>query len=84
MGLQSRLESVRKRIASAAERSNRAAEEITLVAVSKTHPAERVREALEFGASNLGENRVQEAEGKIVEVGRGAATWHVIGHLQTN
>jgi uncharacterized pyridoxal phosphate-containing UPF0001 family protein len=71
MGLQSRLESVREQIASAAQRSNRAAEEITLVAVSKTHPAERVRAALEFGASDFGENRVQEAEGKIVEVGRG-------------
>ena len=84
IGLQSRLETVRKQVASAAQRNNRAAEEITLVAVSKTHPPERVREALELGATDFGENRVQEAEGKIVEVGRGAATWHLIGHLQTN
>jgi pyridoxal phosphate enzyme (YggS family) len=84
MGLQSRLESVREQIASAAQRSNRKTEEITLVAVSKTHPAERVRAAIELGANDFGENRVQEAEGKIVEVGRGAATWHLIGHLQTN
>ena len=82
--LQSRLHKVRRRIADCALRSGRAAEEITLVAVSKTHPAERLREALEFDVKHFGENRVQEAETKIPSVGRLAANWHLIGHLQTN
>jgi len=55
-----------------------------LVVVSKTHPAEVVREAIVAGVTDLGENRVQEAEGKIPEVGRNVARWHLIGHLQSN
>lgn len=82
--LKSRLQTVGRRIADCARRSGRTAEEITLVAVSKTHPAERLREALEFGVRDFGENRVQEAETKILSVGRHAANWHLIGHLQTN
>ncbi|MGB7925756.1 MAG: YggS family pyridoxal phosphate-dependent enzyme, partial [Pyrinomonadaceae bacterium] len=58
--------------------------EITLVAVSKTHPPALLRRAIEAGASDLGENRVQEADAKIEEVGRRAARWHLIGHLQAN
>lgn len=83
-GLHTRLDDVRRRIANAAERSGRLAETITLVAVSKTHSAIKVREAIEAGVLDLGENRVQEAEGKINEVGRTAARWHLIGHLQAN
>jgi pyridoxal phosphate enzyme (YggS family) len=56
---------------------------VRLVAVSKTFPAERVREAMEAGQSLFGENRVQEALAKIPEVGEGAR-WHLIGHLQRN
>ena len=82
--LQSRLDSVRARIAGCLHRSNRAPEEITLVAVSKTHPPERLQEAIAVGVTDLGENRVQEAGPKIAEVGRDAARWHLIGHLQTN
>lgn len=82
--LRSRLHTVRRRIADCARRSGRTADEITLVAVSKTHPAERLREALEFGVRDFGENRVQEAETKIPSVGRRAASWHLIGHLQKN
>ena len=82
--LRSRLHTVRRRIADCARRSGRTADEITLVAVSKTHPAERLREALEFGVRDFGESRVQEAETKIVSVGRREASWHLIGHLQTN
>ena len=82
--LRARLRQVRSRIESAAKRSNRSADEITLVAVSKTHPAEIVREAIASGVTDLGENRVQEADEKIPEVGRGAAHWHLIGHLQSN
>lgn len=58
--------------------------EITLIAISKTHPASIVRQAIELGATDIGENRVQEAEQKINEVGRTAARWHLVGHLQAN
>ena len=79
-----RLEEVRVRLTAAAVRSNRSVNEITLVAVSKTHPAEAIREAIAAGLDNFGENRVQEAESKIPDVGRTAASWHLIGHLQSN
>jgi len=79
-----RIEEVRAKIVAAAERSGRAAAEITLVAVSKTHPAAAVREAMAAGLSDFGENRVQEADTKVPEVGREAARWHLIGHLQSN
>jgi pyridoxal phosphate enzyme (YggS family) len=52
--------------------------------VSKTHPVPVLREAISAGAIVLGENKVQEAEGKIEELGRDAAEWHLIGHLQSN
>jgi pyridoxal phosphate enzyme (YggS family) len=79
-----RLETVRSRISSCAQRCNRSPDEITLVAVSKTHPADAIREAISSGLTDFGENRVQEAEGKIPIVGRDAARWHLIGHLQSN
>jgi pyridoxal phosphate enzyme (YggS family) len=82
--LSERVEEVRDGIQAAALRSGRSPEEITLVAVSKTHPAEAVRVAIAAGLDNFGENRVQEAESKIPEVGRTAARWHLIGHLQSN
>ena len=82
--LSERVEEVRDGIRAAALRSGRSPEEITLVAVSKTRPAEAVRVAIAAGLDNFGENRVQEAESKIPEVGRTAARWHLIGHLQSN
>jgi PLP dependent protein len=78
------IEQVRQKISAAAMRSNRRVEDVTLVAVSKTHPADAVREAIAAGLTDFGENRVQEAEAKIPEVGRDAAHWHLIGHLQSN
>ena len=78
------IERVEQTISAAARRSNRRVEDITLVAVSKTHPADAVREAIAAGLTDFGENRVQEAEAKIPEVGREAARWHLIGHLQSN
>jgi hypothetical protein len=57
---------------------------VKLVAVSKTSPASVLREALDAGVAIFGENKVQEAEGKIAEIGRDAAEWHLIGHLQSN
>jgi pyridoxal phosphate enzyme (YggS family) len=84
ISLNERLNAVRHEIAAAALRSNRSLGEITLVAVSKTHPPELIREAIAAGVTDLGENRVQEAERKIPAVGRAAARWHLIGHLQSN
>jgi pyridoxal phosphate enzyme (YggS family) len=82
--LQARFADVRARVAAAALRSHRSPDQVTLVAISKTHPAETLREGLRAGITDFGENRVQEAEGKIGEVGRTAARWHLVGHLQTN
>src|SRR5437764_6933447 len=79
-----RIEKIRRAIATAATRAHRSADDVTLVAVSKTHPADEVREAIAAGQVDFGENRVQEAESKIPEVGRHAARWHLIGHLQSN
>ena len=78
------LELVRARIAVAAQRSGRAGGDIKLVAVSKTHTAATLRAAIAAGANVLGENKVQEAESKIDELGRDGAEWHLIGHLQGN
>ena len=83
-GLRTRLDEVHRRIVTAAEASGRLADEIKLVAVSKTHPAETVQEAINLGLSDFGENRVQEAEVKISALAEAAPTWHLIGHLQAN
>ena len=85
-GLRERVAGVLGRIAEAARRAGRAPEEVTLVAVSKTHAAPLVREAADAGLTDFGENRVQEAEGKIAELKPSAPglRWHLIGHLQPN
>ena len=75
---------INERIAQAAERAGRRAEEITLIAVSKTHPAIAIQEAYQAGVRHFGENRVQEWEVKRVGINNLAATWHLIGHLQSN
>jgi pyridoxal phosphate enzyme (YggS family) len=77
------LQNVRRRIAGACERSGREPDSVSLVAISKTFPAERVREMVACGHDLFGENRVQEALAKIPEVGAGAR-WHLVGHLQRN
>jgi PLP dependent protein len=89
--LSARVEEVRGRISASARRAGRDPREVTLVAVSKTHPASLVKEAAAVGLSDFGENRVQEAEGKIDELkadgleGHASALrWHLIGHLQAN
>lgn len=74
---------VRERIARAAERAGRRADQVLLIGVSKTVDVARIRAAIGAGVTALGENRVQEAKAKIAELGRPAA-WHLIGHLQTN
>ena len=83
-GLRERLASVRSRVHRAAVKSGRGVDEIQLIAISKTHPADSLRSAIEEGVTDLGENRVQEAESKIAELGRHAARWHLVGHLQPN
>lgn len=83
----SRLQAVRDRIAAACARSGRAPSDVTLVGISKTHPAAAVREAFAGGLRDFGENRVQEAESKAGELAdlRGAGLrWHLVGHLQAN
>jgi PLP dependent protein len=70
-------------MAAAARRSGREPESVTLLAVTKGFPVEVAREAFGLGLPDLGENRVQEAEGKIAAMG-GGPRWHLIGHLQTN
>lgn len=82
--LRRNLNEVLGRIEKAAQRAGRNPSDIKSVAVSKTHPAEILREALTAGVSVFGENKVQEAEAKIVEIGRDCAEWHLIGHLQSN
>ena len=82
--LQERVAAVRERIASAAKRAGRAAGDITLIAVSKTHSAEAIRAAFELGVEHFGENRVQEWEGKRPALQDLQAEWHLVGHLQSN
>ena len=82
--LAARLATVRARIAAAAEKCGRAPGEVTLVAISKTHPASVVKQLIELGTADVGENRVQEAAEKVNEVGRDKARWHLVGHLQAN
>ena len=74
---------VRKRIRNAATRSRRSPEDVTVIAVTKTHPAEIVDEAIGLGIEHIGENRVQEALAKHGDV-KQRAVWHMIGHLQRN
>ena len=82
--IQENVSRVRERIAAAAGRAGRKVEEITLIAVSKTQPATAIRQAFEAGLRHFGENRVQEWEGKRGEIASLPATWHLIGHLQSN
>jgi hypothetical protein len=84
MDLKKRLENVNDRINKAALKCGRDPENIHLVAVSKTIPANRVKEAIELGVTILGENYVQEARDKFNLLGTYPVSWHFIGHLQTN
>lgn len=83
MPVSENLKLVMDRIASAAKRAGRAPSSVRLVVVTKTIDRDRIREAVAAGAGILGENRVQEAKEKIEALGK-TASWHLIGHLQTN
>jgi pyridoxal phosphate enzyme (YggS family) len=78
------LEKIRERVELAAQRVGRLASEITLVGISKTVPAEKIREAYEAGVRHFGENKVQEWESKAPLLQDLAATWHFVGHPQRN
>jgi PLP dependent protein len=77
------LERVREQIVGAAVKVGRAVDEIELVAITKTHPADKIREAIEAGQTLFGESRVQEARAKIPEL-PSVLRWHFVGHLQKN
>lgn len=78
------LRRVRERIAAAAERVGRDPSEVTLVVVTKTRGLDEVRSAVDAGATDLGENYVQELEAKAEALADMDVRWHAIGHLQTN
>ncbi len=82
--LRARLADVRARIARAAGRAGRDPSSIRLIAVSKTFPAEYVRAAADAGQIDFGENKVQEALGKMDQTSDLHVRWHLIGHLQSN
>ncbi len=86
--IEQRIQQVHERIAAAARRAGRSLDDIALIAVTKTHPPERVAQAIEAGIYDVGENRVQEAQQKIIALqGRHddhEVRWHLIGHLQRN
>jgi pyridoxal phosphate enzyme (YggS family) len=75
---------VQERIAAAAQKAGRRSDEVALIGVAKTQPAEAIRVAYEAGLRHFGENRVQEWEGKRAALGDLQATWHLVGHLQSN
>lgn len=75
---------MRQRIARAAERAGRNPEEITLIVVTKTFDPATIQQAVDAGARDLGENRVQEALDKVDKVKADNLRWHLIGHLQSN
>ncbi|HUX10272.1 MAG TPA: YggS family pyridoxal phosphate-dependent enzyme, partial [Terriglobia bacterium] len=84
MSVAENIERVNQRIRRACERSGRAVEDVRLIAVSKTMPAESVRQAYAAGLREFGENRVQEAAAKRQSLSDLDAVWHLIGHLQSN
>jgi pyridoxal phosphate enzyme (YggS family) len=85
MSISENVAAVGGRIASAARCAGRNPSEITLMAVSKTHPPDRIREAYDAGIRVFGENRLQEFAAKAGALqDLHAAEWHMIGHLQTN
>ncbi len=82
--MKDRLERVLERIKNAADDCNRPVESIHLIAVSKTMPAEVVKEAIEAGVTDLAENYIQEAREKVNTLATSHVNWHFIGHLQSN
>lgn len=82
--LPERYEDVLSRIRSHSLAAGRSPDDIKIIAITKTHPADIVRQAIDLGMREFGENRVQEAESKIGDIGRVRVRWHLVGHLQAN
>ncbi len=80
--IEENLKDVKEKIRIAAEKSGRSEEDVTLIAVTKTHPPEAINEAIDLGVTDIGENKVQEILEKYDHVK--PVRWHLIGHLQTN
>ena len=74
------LEEIRARIAASAEKSGRCAEDVTLIAVTKTHPAEAINEAIACGVTDIGENKVQEIMDKYDKVTKGVLAKNVAAY----
>lgn len=83
MNLNDNLRSIQQRVRAACDRAGRSVDSVTLLAVSKTHPADTIKAATDLGITLFGENKVQEAKAKIPNC-PGRARWHFIGHLQSN
>lgn len=83
MEISDNLRLVEENIAAACNRAGRRREEVKLIAVSKTHPVEAVKEAMRCGIRSFGENKVQELKDKMEKIDD-SLDWHLIGHLQTN
>lgn len=83
MGISENLSLVEEKITAACARAGRKREEVKLIAVSKTHPVEAIKEAMRYGIRSFGENKVQELKEKMEKIEEDLE-WHLIGHLQTN
>ncbi len=84
MQIRTNIQSIAAKIRESAQKCGRNPEEITLIGVSKRKPAALISQAIDAGHQHFGENYIQEAIEKIDAIGRDAATWHFIGHLQSN
>ena len=82
--IQANIDTLRLRIASACDRAGRSSADVALVAVSKTFPSAAIRQAVEAGVEEIGENYVQELLGKRKDLAGLPIRWHFIGHLQSN
>lgn len=82
MSIKENYNAIKNRVDAAAIRSGRKPEDVTLMAVTKTHPADQLNEVIMAGATDIGENKVQEVLEKYEDVR--PVRWHLIGHLQTN
>ena len=83
MEISDNLRLVEANIEAACKRAGRKREEVKLIAVSKTHPVEAIKEAIRCGIRSFGENKVQELKDKLEKLDE-SLDWHLIGHLQTN
>lgn len=84
MHIEDRIQEIRQRIATAAEQCGRSLDDVSLIAVTKTHPAEMIDQALATGIRRIGENKIQEAEQKLPLLTQPYDEFHFIGHLQSN